>query len=100
VSTDAREMTDRELYDQAGLRAEWEAKYGKSLSPREYAWVHRTAQRIVASSGFNGSTKFINAMLSILVILVAGAITGEVIVYGQVQAIQAQVNLIVMGRVK
>jgi hypothetical protein len=39
---------------------------------------------------FNGSTRFINTMLLIVVGLVCAAITGEVVVYGQVQAVVAR----------
>lgn len=54
----------------------------------------------VSNTTVNGSTKFINALLSILVLLVVAAICGEVIVYGQVQALQVTVNMIIAGKIK
>jgi hypothetical protein len=48
----------------------------------------------------NGSTKFINTMLTVMSLLIVAAICGEVVVYGQVQVLQATVNMIIQGHVK
>ena len=54
----------------------------------------------MGGSVFNGSTKFVNAILSILTLLVVAAICGEVVVYGQVQSLESKVDLIVDGHLK
>lgn len=46
----------------------------------------------MGSANFNGSSKFINMLLSVLTLLVSAAICGEVVVYGQVQGIEARVQ--------
>jgi hypothetical protein len=49
---------------------------------------------------FNGSTRFVNSMLTVLALLVTAAICGEVVVYGQVQVLQSTVTMLVQGRIK
>jgi len=49
---------------------------------------------------FNGSTKFISAMLTVMAMLIVAAICGEVVVYGQVQTLNAEVALIIAGHTK
>jgi hypothetical protein len=49
---------------------------------------------------FNGSTKFVNTMLSILSALMVAGIIGGVVLYGNVQAISVKVDLIISGHIK
>lgn len=101
MSTNAREMSDRELYEQAGLGHEFDAKYGKPLGPREFMeLIKRREHRAAMGAGFNGSTKFVNFMLTLLGGLMLVGIVGGVVLYGQVQTINAKVDLIMQGRIK
>lgn len=96
-------MSDRELYEQAGLGHEFDARYGKPLGPREFMeLIKRREHRAAVSSGnvFNGSTKFVNFMLTLLGGLMLVGIVGGVVLYGQVQTINAKVDLIMQGRIK
>lgn len=54
----------------------------------------------IAHSNFNGSTRFINWMLTVLALLVVAAISGEIVVYGEVQVLQSTVNLMLAGHIK
>jgi len=47
-------------------------------------------------STFNGSTKFVNFMLSIMMTLVIAAVVGGVVLYGQVQSLSAKVDILMM----
>ena len=49
---------------------------------------------------FNGSTKFINWMLSVTTALMIAAIVGGVVLYGQVQSINTKVDLLIAGHIK
>ena len=75
------------------------------LSQMEIDAIAKSFDRIYPSRvnvpvHLNGSTKFINMMLSVLALLITAAICGEVAVYAQVQVLQATVNMIVSGHVK
>lgn len=49
---------------------------------------------------FNGSTKFINWMLSVTTALMIASIVGGVVLYGQVQSINTKVDLLIAGHIK
>ena len=49
---------------------------------------------------FNGSTKFVNWMLSVTTALMIAAIVGGVVLYGQVQSINTKVDLLIAGHIK
>jgi hypothetical protein len=49
---------------------------------------------------FNGSTKFVNWMLSVTTALMIASIVGGVVLYGQVQAINTKVDLLISGHIK
>lgn len=107
MSTDSREMSDRELYEQENLGHEFDEKYGRPLNPREYMqFLKRREQRASMMSGnvFNGSTKFVNAMLSINAALLTAAIiatvTFSVSMNGRMSALEAKMEMIVTGHVK
>src|ERR1700691_1417560 len=49
---------------------------------------------------FNGSTKFVNWMLSVTTALMIASIVGGVVLYGQVQSINTKVDLLIAGHIK
>ncbi len=49
---------------------------------------------------FNGSTRFVNWMLSVTTALMIAAIVGGVVLYGQVQSINTKVDLLIAGHIK
>jgi hypothetical protein len=51
-------------------------------------------------AAFNGSTKFVNWMLSVTTVLMISAIVGGVVLYGQVQSINTKVDLLIAGHIK
>ena len=69
--------------------------------PKDYEEIARAyeRQRRYQEQPFNGSTKFVNTMLTVLALLVASAICGEVVVYGQVQVLQSTVTMLVSGKI-
>lgn len=76
-----------------------------ALSQRDFdelvSYMERRQARInINNQGFNGSTKFVNWMLTVLALLMTAAIAGEVTVYGQVQVLQSTVNYIIEGHMK
>jgi len=48
----------------------------------------------------NGSSKFANWMLSVIAGIMIVGVVGGVVLYGQVQRIDAKVDLIIQGRIK
>jgi hypothetical protein len=60
----------------------------------------RDNQGIGSNNTFNGSTKFVNWMLSVSTVLLTTAIVGLVVLYGQVQSINSKVDLIITGHIK
>lgn len=72
-----------------------------SGQPKDYEEIARAyeRQKRYAEQPFNGSTKFVNSMLTVLALLVASAICGEVVVYGQVQVLQSTVSMLVAGKI-
>jgi hypothetical protein len=86
VNTDTRDLSevDRQLLE--SLAKAFDRRYAPRVS--------------IPVNLHNGSTKFINSMLTILSLLIVAAICGEVVVYGEVQVLQATVNMIVAGHIK
>lgn len=76
----------------------------------EYQWqdlgaaldrrFERERTSIGSHSQFNGSTKFVHWMLGLIMLLVAAGICGDVVVYGQVQRLQGNVDLLLQGKIK
>jgi hypothetical protein len=96
VNTDVRELTEAELYENQELGEDMDR-----LSPKEYMRVLKAVKGSMGSGNvFNGSTRFINAMLYVLCGLITAGICGEVVLYGQAQALARTVDLIVAGRLK
>lgn len=94
-------MSDRHISQPAASSEEDISDINAQLNRRFKAeFAKERAQQIMHQQPFNGSTKYISAMLTLLSMLVAAAICGEVVVYGQVQTLQAQVQMIIGGHIK
>lgn len=93
-------MSDRHISQPAASTEEDIEDLNEQLRRRFKREREVTQQQIMHQQPFNGSTKFISAMLTLLSMLVAAAICGEVVVYGQVQTLQAQVQMIIGGHIK
>jgi hypothetical protein len=71
--------------------------------PGEYdEYIRRVARGAIVGDGniFNGSTKFINAMLSVLCALTSAGIIGLILMYGRLSAVETKVDLLISGHVK
>jgi hypothetical protein len=90
-------MSDRHTSQPAAMAPDEISALNASLD-RRFA-NERKLYGMGSNNYFNGSTKFVNTMLTVLALLVASAICGEVVVYGQVQVLQATVNMLVDGRI-
>src|ERR1700685_1349866 len=64
---------------------------------REREETRRELQGMGSNNTFNGSTKFVNWMLSVTTALMIAAIVGGVVLYGQVQSINTKVDLLIAG---
>jgi hypothetical protein len=62
--------------------------------------ARRDERSIGDNAGFNGSTKFVNWMLSVTTALMIASIVGGVVLYGQVQSINTKVDLLIAGHIK
>ncbi len=99
MNTDARELTEDEIYAREELTEEYDRKY--SVSPREYMRLLKYRDRDMGSGNvFNGSTKIITSLLALMNILTAAAIVGGVVMYGKVTSLEDKVNLIIAGRIQ
>ena len=75
------------------------------MEPKDYEDMADDMERRLrgdAGTGnvFNGSTKYVNAMLALIVGLLVAVICGGVQLYGQVQRIDGKVELIITGHIK
>ena len=93
-------MSDRHLSQPAASSEEDIQDLNEQLRRRFKRERELTHQQIMHQQPFNGSTKYISAMLTLLSMLVAAAICGEVVVYGQVQTLNAEVNMILAGHTR
>lgn len=64
-------------------------------------YIRRVARGAVVGDGniFNGSTKFINAMLSVLCALSSAGIIGLILMYGRLSSVETKVDLILNGKI-
>lgn len=60
----------------------------------------RERESMGSHNQFNGSTKFVNWMLALIMILAGAGICGDIVVYGQVQRLQGNVDLLLQGKIK
>jgi hypothetical protein len=67
---------------------------------RERDEIRRELQGMGSNNTFNGSTKFVNWMLSVTTALMIASIVGGVVLYGQVQSINTKVDLLIAGHIK
>jgi len=67
---------------------------------KDMQYQRRDHEGMGSHATFNGSTKFINSMLSIIAALLIAGICGEVVVYGQVQRLEGAVTLIIEGKIR
>ena len=85
IGTDASELSEDAYSRRAHLNREYEAKYGKG-------------------NIFNGSTKFVNAMLTMIVLLLVAAITAQIQfnmrITDEVASIKTTMGLLLDGRIK
>lgn len=86
MNTDVRELSETDHALIKALAKAFDSRYAPRVS--------------VPVSVHNGSTKFINAMLTVMSLLIVAAICGEIVVYGEVQVLTATVNMIVQGHLK
>jgi len=65
-----------------------------SGSREDYEEIARALRigRLNINQGFNGSTKFVNWMLGLIMLLTAGGIVANVAVYGQVHELMADMR--------
>jgi hypothetical protein len=78
-------MSERHISQPAASTQEDIDELSEQLD-RRFANERNITRQVMHQQPFNGSTKYISAMLTLLSMLVAAAISGEVVVYGQVQA--------------
>ena len=114
VSTIDRELSEAELYNLDEVAAAFARKHlndtENSISKNQYRqWLqHRRDRAGVGSNNyFNGSTKFVNFMLSVIAGLLIAGIGGGILVYGDFKSVQAEVksiheiiDLIVQGKLR
>jgi hypothetical protein len=67
---------------------------------REGDQLRSEMQGMGSHNTFNGSTKFVNWMLSVTTALMIASIVGGVVLYGQVQSINTKVDLLIAGHIK
>lgn len=86
MNTESQDLSDKELQLLEKLARAFDRRYVPRVS--------------VPVNVHNGSTKFVNAMLTVMSLLIVAAICGEIVVYGEVQVLTSTVNMIVQGHLK
>lgn len=88
IDTDSTELSRRRMRELVELDREFQRKY-------------------VPSGGFNGSTRFVNFMLTVIALLLASSVGGAFVlsndvatVKAQVRDLQEKVDLIIQGRIR
>lgn len=66
--------------------------------PRDYIQLGREMDS--RHQHFNGSTKIITFLLSLMNLLTAAAIIGGVVMYGKVETLDTKVDMIINGHIK
>ncbi len=71
--------------------------------PGDYdEYIRRVARGAIVSEGniFNGSSKFVSAMLTVLCTLSASGIIGLILMYGRLASVETKVDLLIQGHIK
>jgi hypothetical protein len=113
MNTDARELSEPPKRESIGrgreavyedlanaLRRKASRDYDDDLQYIERRHKERREGGVGNHATFNGSTKFVNTMLTVIALLMVAGISGEIIVYGKVESLATTVQLIVDGKIR